>query len=73
MDAALTLTRTAVRELAERYGTSVSPAQLQHYLDLAAHDLRGSLATAESLPELAIRLAMVRLEAAGILHTPPAA
>jgi hypothetical protein len=56
----LTVTDTVVDELNNRFGAHISKAELETSVNAAARDLAGSV-SAESLPEMAVRLAVVRL------------
>lgn len=52
--------RTVMRELAARLGTRFSAAEIEECVSRAITDLAGSISP-ESLPEMALRLAAVRL------------
>ena len=52
--------RTVVRELVARLGTRFSTAEIEQCVSRAITDLAGSISS-ESLPEMALRLAAVRL------------
>lgn len=59
----LTPDRAVLAALSDRFDHRFSPEQVASYLSRAADDLRGSV-NPESLPEMAIRLAAVRMERA---------
>ena len=48
-------------ELVARFGDEFTDPQIDAFIDAAAYDLAGSV-SAESLPEMAVRLAAARLE-----------
>lgn len=52
--------RMLVNELVARFGSQFSAREIEACVEAAARDLKGSIA-GESLPEMAIRLAVVRL------------
>lgn len=54
-----------VDELVRRFGSRFTTREIEECLDAAVADLKGSIAV-ESLPEMAVRLAAVRLT-----HRPP--
>lgn len=64
----LLVSRAVVDELAARFGAQFSTREIEECVNAAASDLKGSIAV-ESLPEMATRLAVVRLSHR--LPTPP--
>ena len=59
--AALRLCDSLTRELEPQYRGQVGAAVIAGFVDVALKDLRGSVA-AEALPEMAARLAKVRID-----------
>lgn len=55
------MTDEVVTALARRYGTRFTTEEIERCVNGAARELMGSVAP-ESLPEMAIRLAIARLE-----------
>lgn len=55
------LVETILRELITIYRVQISPARLRPHVQEAVTDLRGSI-NAESIPEMACRLVLARLE-----------
>jgi hypothetical protein len=54
------VSKAVVSELVGRFGARFSPDEIEECVNEAARDLLGSISL-ESLPEMAIRLAVVRL------------
>ena len=58
---ALGLCDSLTNELERQYGGQLVAGEIAGFVDAALHDLRGSVA-AEALPEMASRLAMLRID-----------